>query len=75
MAEPTKMPEPNLKYVAESWARWVAEDIMSELDDRDLLLSDDRDAVHEVLVEHLTDVAMCNAIRAGGTDSKSGGEK
>lgn len=61
----------SFKDVAESWARWVAADIMSELTERDLIFSDDAEKIEEVLFEHLTDVALCNAIR-NVTESNSG---
>lgn len=59
--------DPTLEEVAKSWAIWASEGIVETLADRDLILDGDEEAVQEVLIEHLTDIAISNATRVRST--------
>jgi hypothetical protein len=59
------MADPTLEEVAKAWAIWVAGDIVEDLENRDLV-TEYLDEVKDVLIEHLTDVAISNARRVAG---------
>lgn len=57
------MAEPTLEEVARAWAGFAAADIVEDLVDRALIGRSDEDEVRELLVEHLTDIAVANVRR------------
>ncbi len=54
------------REIARSWAKWAADGIIEDLLDQKLVDMDYADEAAAVIVEHLTDIAVSNAIRASG---------
>lgn len=63
------------EQVAEAWALWVSGDICDDLEERDIIPVGYLEDVRSVIIEHLTDVAISNAMTAAqapGVDTKKG---
>lgn len=60
------MADPTLEQVAKAWASWVAGDIVEDLEEQDLIQTDQFEEVRDVIAMHLTDVAISNAHRCAG---------
>lgn len=60
-----------LEQVAKAWAIWVAGDICDDMEERDIIPVGYLEDVREVIIEHLKDVAVSNALDATQRQGKS----
>lgn len=52
------------REIARSWAKWAADGIIEDLLDQKLVDRANADEAAALIVEHLTDIAISNSIRA-----------
>lgn len=50
------------EQIAKAWASWATGHIIEDLDDRGLI-DGHEDEIHDVILEHLTDIAISNSHR------------